>query len=97
VAIAVDCGVVVNPDTVRAQIEGGLIFGLGAALFNEITITGGDVDQSNFHDYRALRIDETPKIEVYQIRSNEAPGRIGELARRRRHLLWATPFLPPQE
>jgi isoquinoline 1-oxidoreductase subunit beta len=77
--IAVDCGSVVNPDTVRAQIEGGLIFGLSAALFNEITVTNGAVDQSNFHDYRVLRIDEAPKIEVYRIHSNEAPGGIGEV------------------
>ncbi len=68
----------VNPDTVEAQIQGGLILGLGTAMYNEITLTGGAVDQSNFHDYRAMRINEAPKIEVYQIRNGEKPGGIGE-------------------
>jgi isoquinoline 1-oxidoreductase beta subunit len=76
--VAVDCGMVVNPDTVRAQIEGGLILGLSTAMYNEITVTGGAIDQSNFHDYRAMRINEAPKIEVYQIPSTEKPGGIGE-------------------
>jgi len=76
--VAVDCGMTVNPDTVRAQIEGGLILGLGTAMYNEITLAGGAVEQSNFHDYRALRINESPKIELYQIRSNENPGGVGE-------------------
>lgn len=76
--VAVDCGSTVNPDTVRAQIEGGLILGLGTAMYNEITLTGGAVDQSNFHDYRTLRMNEAPKIEVYQIRNTESPGGIGE-------------------
>jgi isoquinoline 1-oxidoreductase beta subunit len=76
--VAVDCGMVVNPDTVRAQIEGGLILGLGTALYNEITLTDGAVEQSNFHDYRALRMNEAPKIEVYQVRSSEQPGGVGE-------------------
>jgi len=76
--VAVDCGMTVNPDTVRAQIEGGLILGLGTAMYNEITVTGGAIDQSNFHDYRALRMNEAPKIEVYQIRNGEKPGGIGE-------------------
>src|SRR6201999_3533804 len=78
VVVALDCGMVVNPDTVRAQIEGGLILGLGTAMYNEITLTDGAVDQSNFHDYRTLRMNEAPKIEVYQIHSTEAPGGIGE-------------------
>ena len=76
--VAVDCGLVVNPDTVRAQIEGGLILGLGTAMYNEITVTDGAVDQSNFHDYRTLRMNEAPRIEVYQIRNTEGPGGIGE-------------------
>jgi isoquinoline 1-oxidoreductase subunit beta len=76
--VAVDCGSTVNPDTVRAQIEGGLILGLGTAMYNEITLDAGAVQQSNFHDYRTLRMNEAPKIEVYQIRNNEAPGGIGE-------------------
>ncbi|MDB5396705.1 MAG: aldehyde dehydrogenase [Rhodospirillales bacterium] len=76
--VAVDCGTVVNPDTVRAQIEGGMILGLGTALYNEITLANGRVEQSNFHDYRTLRMNEAPKIEVYPIRNNEKPGGIGE-------------------
>jgi isoquinoline 1-oxidoreductase beta subunit len=74
----VDTGIAVNPDTIVAQIEGGLIFGLTAALYGEITIDKGRVQQSNFHDYRMLRIDQTPKIEVHVVKSGEAPGGIGE-------------------
>jgi isoquinoline 1-oxidoreductase beta subunit len=78
--VAVDCGATVNPDTVRAQIEGGLILGLSTAMYNEITLTDGVVDQSNFHDYRAMRINEAPKIEVFEIQNNAQPGGIGETA-----------------
>jgi isoquinoline 1-oxidoreductase beta subunit len=78
VTCAVDTGIAVNPDTVRAQLEGGLIFGLTAALYGEITIDKGRVQQSNFNDYRMLRIDQAPKIEVHVIKSGEAPGGIGE-------------------
>jgi isoquinoline 1-oxidoreductase beta subunit len=78
VVVAVDCGSVVNPDTVEAQIQGGMILGLGTALYNEITFANGAVEQSNFHDYRTLRMNEAPAIEVYQIRNNEKPGGIGE-------------------
>ncbi len=78
VVVAVDCGATVNPDTVRAQIEGGMILGLGTAMYNEITVAQGRVQQSNFHDYRTLRINEAPRIEVFQIRNDEAPGGIGE-------------------
>ncbi|MBB4396349.1 xanthine dehydrogenase family protein molybdopterin-binding subunit [Bradyrhizobium sp. ERR14] len=74
----VDTGIAVNPDTVKAQIEGGLIFGLTAALYGEITIDKGRVQQSNFHDYRMMRINETPKIDVIVVKSGEAPGGIGE-------------------
>jgi isoquinoline 1-oxidoreductase beta subunit len=74
----VDTGIAVNPDTVMAQLEGGLIFGLTAALYGEITIDRGRVQQSNFHDYRMLRIDQTPKIEVHVVKSGEPPGGIGE-------------------
>jgi isoquinoline 1-oxidoreductase beta subunit len=79
VVCAVDCGTIVNPDTVKAQIEGGVVFGLTAALFGEITIRDGRVEQSNFNDYRVLRIDEAPIVEVHVIKSNEAPGGIGEV------------------
>jgi isoquinoline 1-oxidoreductase beta subunit len=74
----VDTGIAVNPDTVVAQLEGGLIFGLTAALYGEITIDKGRVQQSNFNDYRMLRIDEVPKIEVHVVKSGEPPGGIGE-------------------
>jgi isoquinoline 1-oxidoreductase beta subunit len=78
VTSAVDTGIVVNPDTIVAQIEGGLIFGLTAALYGEITIDKGRVQQSNFHDYRMLRIDQAPKIDIHVIKSGEVPGGIGE-------------------
>ena len=78
VTAAVDCGTIVNPDSVEAQIQGGLIFGLTAALYNEITIAKGRVQQSNFNNYRMMRINETPAIEVHLIRNGEAPGGLGE-------------------
>ena len=78
VVSVVDTGIAVNPDTVAAQLEGGLIFGLTAALYGEITIAKGRVQQSNFHDYRMLRIDQIPKIEVHVVKSGEPPGGIGE-------------------
>ena len=68
----------VNPDTVEAQLQGGLVFGLTAALYGEITIKNGRVEQSNFNDYRMLRIDQVPKIEVHLIKSGEPPGGVGE-------------------
>jgi CO/xanthine dehydrogenase Mo-binding subunit len=78
VVCAVDCGQTVNPDTIEAQIESGIIFGISAALWGEITLKGGRVEQHNFNDYRVLRINETPIIEVHIIESHEAPGGIGE-------------------
>jgi isoquinoline 1-oxidoreductase subunit beta len=78
VTSAVDTGIAVNPDTIMAQLEGGLIFGLTAALYGEVTIEKGRIQQSNFHDYRMLRIDQAPKIDVHIIKSGEAPGGIGE-------------------
>jgi isoquinoline 1-oxidoreductase subunit beta len=78
VTSVVDAGTVVNPDTVVAQLQGGLIFGLTAGLYGEITLARGRVQQSNFHDYRMLRIDQVPRIEVHLIRNGEAPGGIGE-------------------
>ena len=77
VVCVVECGLVVNPDTVKAQIEGGILFGLTAALFNEITVKDGRVEQSNFNDYRMLR-SEAPVVEVYVMKRTEAPGGIGE-------------------
>ena len=76
---AVDCGPVVNPDTIEAQVQGGLIFGLTMAMYSEITFTNGRVDQSNFHDYRMLRINEAPSVAVHLIRNpGEKIGGIGE-------------------
>jgi len=78
VTSAVDTGIAVNPDTVIAQLQGGLIFGLTAALWGDITIERGRVRQSNFNNYRMLRINEVPRIEVHVIKSGENPGGIGE-------------------
>jgi isoquinoline 1-oxidoreductase subunit beta len=74
----VDCGIQVNPDTIRAQMESGIIFGLSAALYGEITLKNGRVEQTNFGDYRVLRINEAPQIDVHLVKSGEAPGGIGE-------------------
>ncbi|MBV8704200.1 MAG: xanthine dehydrogenase family protein molybdopterin-binding subunit [Acetobacteraceae bacterium] len=78
VVCAVDCGTVVNPDTVRAQAEGAIIFGITAALNGEITINGGRVEQTNFDTYQMLRMNEAPAIEVHIVRSGEPPGGMGE-------------------
>jgi isoquinoline 1-oxidoreductase subunit beta len=78
VVCAIDCGLAVNPDGVIAQMEGGIIYGLTAALYGEITIEKGRVQQSNFHDYRVLRLDETPVIEVHIVPSAETMGGAGE-------------------
>jgi isoquinoline 1-oxidoreductase beta subunit len=78
VVCAVDCGQTVNPDTITAQMEGGIVFGISAALWGEITFKNGRVEQNNFNDYRVLRINETPRIEVYLVKSTEPPGGIGE-------------------
>jgi isoquinoline 1-oxidoreductase beta subunit len=78
VVCAIDCGVAVNPDVIRAQMEGGIGFGLGAAMWSEITLDQGRVVQSNFHDYRSLRFDEMPKVEVHIVPSREAPTGAGE-------------------
>lgn len=78
VVCAVDCGQMINPDTIKAQMEGGIIFGLTAALYGEITLKDGRVEQGNFDSYQVLRINEAPTIEVHMIVSNEEPGGIGE-------------------
>ncbi|MCV9966425.1 molybdopterin-dependent oxidoreductase [Pararhizobium sp. BT-229] len=76
---AVDCGQVVNPDTVEAQIQSGIIYGLSAALYGRITVANGAVVESNFDDSPVLRINEAPTIEVHIVPSSEAPGGIGEV------------------
>ncbi|MGZ5117860.1 MAG: molybdopterin cofactor-binding domain-containing protein, partial [Burkholderiales bacterium] len=78
VVCAVDCGVAVNPDVIRAQMEGGIGYGLSAALHGAITLKDGRVEQSNFNDYRPLRINEMPRVEVYIVASNEKPTGVGE-------------------
>ena len=78
VVCAIDCGTVVNPDTVQAQIQSGIIFGTSAALYGEITLNNGRVEQSNFDTYQVLRINEAPAIEVYVVKSSEPPGGMGE-------------------
>ena len=76
---AVDCGIAVNPDIIKAQMEGGIGFGLGAVLFDEVTLgEGGRIVQSNFHDYRSLRINEMPEVEVAIVQSSEPPTGVGE-------------------
>ncbi len=80
VVCAVDCGWIINPDTIEAQVEGGIVFGLTAALHGEITITNGRVAQSNFHDYPMLRINEVPEVEVHILPSTESPGGAGEVS-----------------
>jgi isoquinoline 1-oxidoreductase beta subunit len=78
VVCAVDCGIVINPDTVQAQIQSGIIFGATAALYGEITLKNGRVEQTNFDTYQMLRIDEAPVIEVHIVESPEPPGGMGE-------------------
>ena len=78
VVCAMDCGQVVNPDGVRAQLEGGATFGLSAALGNEITIADGRVQQSNFNNFQSLRITEAPRVETHLMASGETPGGVGE-------------------
>jgi isoquinoline 1-oxidoreductase subunit beta len=78
VVCAVDCGVAINPDVIRAQMEGGIGFGLAAALHGAITLKEGRVEQGNFHDYPVLRMNEMPKVEVHIVPSNEKPTGVGE-------------------
>jgi isoquinoline 1-oxidoreductase beta subunit len=78
VVCAVDCGTAINPDTVQAQVQGAVIFGISAALHGEITLKDGRVEQTNFDTYQVVRIDEAPAIEVYIVQSSESPGGMGE-------------------
>src|SRR5262249_29100974 len=78
VTCAVDTGIAVNPDTIMAQLQGGLVFGLTAALWGEVTIEKGRVQQSNFNNYRMLRIDERRPMDVQVTKSGERPGGMGE-------------------
>jgi isoquinoline 1-oxidoreductase beta subunit len=78
VVAAVDCGMTVNPEIIRRQIEGGIVYGLSAALYGKITLADGKVEQGNFHNYPVLRMSEMPKVEVHILPSTENPGGIGE-------------------
>ena len=78
VVCAVDCGTAVNPDTVRAQIQSAIIFGITAALYGQITLKDGRVEQTNFDTYQMLRMNEAPAIEVHVVASSEPPGGMGE-------------------
>ena len=78
VVCAIDCGMIVNPDIVEAQMESGIVFGLSAALHGAITFKDGRVEQSNFNDYPILRMNEMPTIEVYIVPSQEPLGGVGE-------------------
>jgi isoquinoline 1-oxidoreductase subunit beta len=77
--VALDCGTAINPSSVEAQVQGGLLFGLSAALYSGITLKQGAIEQSNFHDYRSLRMNETPIVELYRIENDEPPGGLGEV------------------
>jgi isoquinoline 1-oxidoreductase subunit beta len=76
---ALDCGIAVNPSSIEAQVQGGLIFGLSAALYSGITVKHGAIEQSNFHDYRSVRMNEIPLLEVHCMESTEPPGGLGEV------------------
>ena len=78
VTVAIDCGMMVNPDIVKAQVESSVVYGLSAALLSKITLKDGRVEQSNFHDYPVLRINEMPVVDVHLVASTEPPGGIGE-------------------
>jgi isoquinoline 1-oxidoreductase beta subunit len=75
---AIDCGLSVNPDSLKAQMESSISFGLGAAMQSEVTFKDGMVQQSNFHDYKVMRMNEMPKVEVYIVQSTEKMGGVGE-------------------
>ena len=78
VTTAFDCGLVVNPMTVEAQLQSAIAFGLGAALYSQITFKDGQVEQSNFHDYRVLRMNEMPLVEVHLVPGGDKPTGVGE-------------------
>ena len=94
VVAAVDCGTLVNPDIVVAQVSGAIIYGLSAALFGKITIKDGRVEQQNFPDYEVVHMAQAPRIEVHLTQSAAAPGGIGEPACRRSHPRSPTRFSP---
>jgi isoquinoline 1-oxidoreductase beta subunit len=80
VSVAADLGHMVNPDTVEAQLQSSIIFGVGAALKHQITMVNGRVQETNYHNYQPLRMNESPKIDIVLVKSTEKPGGIGEPA-----------------
>lgn len=78
VTVVIDCGPIINPDTIKAQMEGSVVFGMTSAMYGEISFKEGKVEQRNFHDYKLLRIDEAPEVVVHIIESTESMGGVGE-------------------
>ena len=78
ITCVVDCGQTVNPMTIRAQMQGAIVYGLGATLKSEITVRNGYINQSNYDDYEVLRMNEMPQVDVHIIKNNEDPGGVGE-------------------
>jgi isoquinoline 1-oxidoreductase beta subunit len=78
IVCAVDCGIPVNPDTIQAQIQSAVMFGITAAHYGEINLKDGRVEQSNFDDYQILRMNQAPAVEVHIVQSRESPGGMGE-------------------
>jgi isoquinoline 1-oxidoreductase beta subunit len=93
VVCAVDCGIAVNPQSIAAQMESCITFGLGT-LHSKLTFKDGQVVQSNYHDYQVLRLNEMPVVEVHIVPSSDKPGGIGEAGCRPRHRPWPTRCLP---
>jgi isoquinoline 1-oxidoreductase beta subunit len=79
VVVGLDCGIAVNTSSIEAQVQGGIIFGLSAAMYSGLTIKDGAIEQSNFNDYRVLRINESPVVEVHRVINAEPPGGLGEV------------------
>jgi isoquinoline 1-oxidoreductase beta subunit len=77
--VALDCGIAVNASSIEAQVQGGVLFGLSAALYSGITVKNGGFEQSNFNNYRILRINEAPTVEVHRVINGEPPGGLGEV------------------
>ena len=78
VTCVIDCGQTVNPMTIRAQMQSAIVFGIGATIKSQITVNNGQVNESNYDDYKVLRFDEMPKVDVHIIKNNETPGGVGE-------------------
>jgi isoquinoline 1-oxidoreductase subunit beta len=80
ITCVIDCGQAVNPRIVESQLESGIVYGLSAALWGDVTLRGGRVQQSNFNNYRVLRLNELPELDVHVVASDAQPGGVGEVA-----------------